>query len=138
MSKNRRCGFTLVEVLIVVTIMAILAATIIPQFTSSADEARQSQLDFNLRTLQSQVHLFHLQHNGLYSNVLTKLTDTTDIGGGVNIGGPFGPYLVGGKLPENPNTQSNVATASTTGSENLGGGWLYDKATGNVWADSPL
>jgi general secretion pathway protein G len=135
MSKNRRCGFTLVEVLIVVTIMAILAATIIPQFTSSADEARQSQLDFNLRTLQSQVHLFHLQHNGLYPNVLTKLTEKTDLDGAINTGGPFGPYLVGGQLPKNPNTQSNMETASTTGSENLGGGWLYDKATGQVWAD---
>jgi prepilin-type N-terminal cleavage/methylation domain-containing protein len=38
---TRRIGFTLIEVLIVVVIMAVLAATIIPQFSSSTDEAKQ-------------------------------------------------------------------------------------------------
>jgi len=138
MKTPRHSGFTLVEVLIVVTIMAVLAATIIPQFTSSADEARQSQLDFNLHTLQSQIHLYHLQHNSLFPDPLNRLTVKTDLDGGLNAAGAFGPYIVGGALPNNPNTSDNTVTASTTGSENLGGGWLYDKATGNVWADSPL
>ncbi len=135
MRHPRRCGFTLIEVLIVVTIMAVLAATIIPQFTSSADEARQSQLDFNLHTLQSQIHLYHLQHNSLYPNPLTRLTVKTDLGGAINAAGPFGPYVVGGELPTNPNTQSNVATASADGVLKTGGGWLYNSATGQVWVD---
>ena len=80
MSKNRRDGFTMIEVLIVVTIMAVLAATIIPQFTTSADEARQSQLAFNLHSLQAQIHLYHLQHNSLFPDVLTKLAVKTGTG----------------------------------------------------------
>ncbi len=136
MSNNRRDGFTLIEVLIGVTIMAVLAATIIPQFTTSADEARQSQLAFNVHSLQSQIHLYHLQHNSLFPDVLTKLTIKTDLDGTVNATGAYGPYIVGGVLPDNPNTKSNAVAASTTGTEQLGGGWLYDSATGNVWADS--
>ena len=38
----RRSAFTLIEVLIVVVIMAILAATIIPQFTDSTKDAKAS------------------------------------------------------------------------------------------------
>jgi len=135
MSKNRRDGFTLIEVLIVVTIMAVLAATIIPQFTSSADEARQSQLAFNLHSLQSQIHLYHLQHNSLFPDVLTKLTIKTDLDGTVNAAGAYGPYIVGGQMPDNPNTKSNAVTASVDGSVPAGGGWLYNSATGQIWAD---
>lgn len=135
MSKNRRDGFTLIEVLIVVTIMAVLAATIIPQFTTSADEARQSQLAFNLHSLQSQIHLYHLQHNSLFPDVLTKLTIKTDLDGTVNAAGAYGPYIVGGQMPDNPNTKSNAVTASVDGSVPAGGGWLYNSATGQIWAD---
>ena len=38
-TTERRSAFTLIEVLIVVVIMAILAATIIPQFTDSTKDA---------------------------------------------------------------------------------------------------
>ena len=82
--------------------MAVLAATIIPQFTTSANEARQSQLSFNLHALQSQVHLYHLQHNSLFPDVLTKLTVKTDLDSTINVAGVYGPYLVGGVLPDNP------------------------------------
>ena len=43
MSRDRRrSAFTLIEVLIVVIIMAVLAATIIPQFSSSTNDAKNS------------------------------------------------------------------------------------------------
>ena len=53
-TKVRRGAFTLIEVLIVVVIMAILAATIIPQFTDSTKDAKSSTVQFNLHTLRSQ------------------------------------------------------------------------------------
>ena len=40
--KNR--GFTLVEILIVVIILGILAAIVIPQFTSASSDARNSSV----------------------------------------------------------------------------------------------
>ncbi len=42
MTSKRRPGFTLVEVLIVVVIMAVLAATIIPQFADSTMMQKQA------------------------------------------------------------------------------------------------
>src|SRR6476659_1356734 len=61
----RRSAFTLIEVLIVVVIMAILAATIIPQFTDSTKDAKQSTVRFNVHTLRSQIELYRTQrHSG--------------------------------------------------------------------------
>ena len=48
MKNNHNQGFTLVEVLIVVVIMAVLAAVVIPQFSSTTDDARKSTIEFNL------------------------------------------------------------------------------------------
>ncbi len=52
MAIGRRNAFTLIEVLIVVIIMAVLAATIIPQFSSSTTDAKISSLKFNLAALR--------------------------------------------------------------------------------------
>ena len=46
----KNSGFTLVEVLIVVVILAILAAAIIPQFADSTTDAKTSTALFNLNT----------------------------------------------------------------------------------------
>jgi len=55
--RSRAPGFTLVELLIVVIILAILAAVVIPQFSSSADEARRSRFVDNLRSFVSAASL---------------------------------------------------------------------------------
>ena len=51
-------------VLIVVVIMAILAATIIPQFTDSTKDAKTSTAKMNLATLRAQIQLYRTQHTG--------------------------------------------------------------------------
>ena len=59
--KRRHSGFTLIEVLIVVVIMAVLAATIIPQFTRSTTDAKTSAIDFNAHSLRAQIELYRIE-----------------------------------------------------------------------------
>lgn len=135
--NKKRSGFTLIEVLIVVVIMAVLAATIIPQFTTSTKDAEDSQIDFNLHTLRSQIELYKVQHQGSYpaiTNNLEALTVKTNADGTTTGTPTIGPYLV--EVPVNGRTGSATVSASTTGTEKTGGGWLYDATTGKIWADS--
>lgn len=135
-------GFTLVEVLIVVVIMAILAATIIPQFSDSTKDAKLSTGKFNLHTLRSQIEIYKSQHNGdVPSGTLVELTKTTDSSGaqGTGVNFPFGPYVR--EIPANPFTNDatvkviavDPAVAGSVTSGN--GGWLYNETTGGIWLD---
>ena len=65
-TRSRR-GFTLIEILIVVVILGILAAIVIPQFSSASNEAAISSVRSQLQTLRSQVELYRVQ-NGQYPN----------------------------------------------------------------------
>jgi type II secretion system protein G len=148
MFRAGRSGFTLIEVLIVVVIMAVLAATIIPQFSDSAKDAKESSVRFNLHTLRSQIELYRVQHSSVYptgANNLEQLTKRTDVTGAVMPSGgtaanyPYGPY-VHGALPVNPFTNGNKVTLDTgTGAPTPSGdsdaGYLYRAATGEIWLD---
>jgi general secretion pathway protein G len=140
-TMNRRGAFTLIEVLIVVVIMAILAATIIPQFTDSTKDAKASTVQFNLHTLRSQIQLYRTQHNGLApSGTLAELLTTTDTSGAVGTGAafPYGPYLR--EVPINPFNNSKAIKVITTDPAVAGdvtgtGGWIYNATTGGIWID---
>jgi len=105
--KNRKSGFTLVEILIVVIILGILAAIVIPQFTDASTSAKTNALESNLQMLRSQFELYKVQHDDLYpwddaatvandldsnANIATKLTTK-----GVD---DLGPYMQ--SVPGNP------------------------------------
>ena len=132
-----RDAFTLIEVLIVVIIMAVLAATIIPQFASSTDDAKDSSLVFNLHTIRSQIEMYKVHHLGSYPTSADKFTEQmtkkTDADGTVNeTSGKYGPYIQG-SIPANPyNSLSTVTTGTGAAAINTSG-WQYNASTGGFY-----
>lgn len=124
--RTTKRGFTLVEILIVVIILGILAAIVIPQFTSASTEARENSLRSQLQTLRSQIELYKLQHGDAVPDLITSwapLTGTTTFGGNT-----YGPYLQ--TVPANPlNNSSTVAAAPAAGV-----GFVYNATTGAIQA----
>ncbi|HEX4131730.1 MAG TPA: type II secretion system protein [Pirellulales bacterium] len=140
MGRNRphpRGGFTLVEILIVVTIMAILAGAIIPQFSNSTNDAKKSAAAYDLSYMRSQIQTYRAQHGGLLpSQSLVELISQTNSSGAIGSGTsyPYGPYAP--TIPVNPYNGINtvVAPGSIPPTATVSGaGWLYDTASGSLW-----
>jgi len=64
MRTHRAKGFTLVEILIVVVILGILAAIVVPQFTSASQDAVKGALKSQIQTLTAQTELYRVQNFG--------------------------------------------------------------------------
>lgn len=137
-------GFTLIEVLIVVVIMAILAATLIPKFGNASKDAATSTGQYNVHSLRNIIGLYRTHHGGVSptgANNLDQLLNATDLTGTIGTPGdkyPYGPYLR--TLPVNPFTNSAKVTLFTgpglpTASGAKDAGWIYRPATGDLWLD---
>ncbi len=146
-----RRAFTLVEILIVVTILGILAAIVLPTLQGQTASARESSAKDSLSTMRTQIEFYKMEHDGVppgYANgspvgemlLEFQFTATTTVTGAVSPSkspvSPFvnGPYVR--KLPENPyNNLSNIAyvaevTAFSAAVDGTSSGWLYKKETG--------
>jgi len=131
LQKNKN-GFTLIELLIVVVILAVLSAIVLPQFSSSADDAKVSSIRTDLNALRNALELYYHQHNNRYPGVVretdgstptdattcpaafvAQLTQYTDMAGrtsGTRTGAfQYGPYLKTQSLPANPFLTANAS-----------------------------
>ena len=136
MNQRRNTGFTLVELLIVVIILGILAAIVIPQFSSAASEAKESSIAASLRAIRESIELYRLQHNESYpgDDFVEQLTAGTDVDG--DPGSDFGPYFRD-PFPLNPiNLNSEVRIKTSMPSDAEGSeGWIYAKDNGDFRAN---
>jgi prepilin-type processing-associated H-X9-DG protein/prepilin-type N-terminal cleavage/methylation domain-containing protein len=64
MNKNKQ-AFTLVELLAVITIIAVLAGLLLPVFARVQENGRTTQCTSNLRQIGSGLNLFAADHNGI-------------------------------------------------------------------------
>jgi general secretion pathway protein G len=60
--SKQQSGFTLLEIIVVVTIIAILAAYIAPKVSGRADDARVAKAKSDIRVLESSLELYKLDN----------------------------------------------------------------------------
>src|SRR5262245_28776558 len=96
-------AFTLVELLIVVVILGILAAIVVPQFSTASDDSKLSAMTGDLAVMRKQIELYRAQHLGNYPRLATfvaQMTGKSNSNGAA--GGTLGPYIR--SVPINPFT----------------------------------
>ena len=134
-SKNTY-AFTLLELLIVISIIAILAATIVPNFIGFDAEARLSATLTNLNTLRTRIALYRAkegQYPASLSDLLTKTYD--DMGVQQYYLEKIPPEML--SLKSGDNTVEDLKSDEEMQGD---GGWVYlvDKAKVLVDIKEPL
>lgn len=85
-------GFTILELLIVIAVIAIIVGIALPRFRGMREEAFVAEAKGELRTLQTALESNFI-HNGSYPAALSSLTSAV-------------PNIIGSSLPTDPFTAS--------------------------------
>jgi general secretion pathway protein G len=93
-NKTRQRGFTLIEILLVMTIIAILAAIVIPKMVGRSEQARQTAAHADLSSIKTALDAYEVD-NGFYPKSLQELIQQPN-----NARNWHGPYLE--TLPQDP------------------------------------
>ncbi|MEY2499383.1 MAG: type pilus assembly protein PilA [Verrucomicrobiota bacterium] len=124
--NKRRGGFTLVEIMIVVAIIALLAAIAVPGFLRARKRSQASRIINDLRLIDSAVDQYAIENNKASTAVVNVSDWTKYLKAGTNL------YLTGKDLMGN--TYGNQAVDSLPGVPTLTKQSLSDVTDNTFWS----
>jgi prepilin-type N-terminal cleavage/methylation domain-containing protein len=73
-SARKKSGFTLIELMIVIAIIAILAAILIPNFIRARGQSQLAACESNEKNIATSLQMYATDYNGNFPPSLIKLT----------------------------------------------------------------
>lgn len=121
---NRRRGFTLVEMVVVVLIMGIVAAVAMPRMTASTQTAKTNAAKQSLATIRNAIELYKADTGSNPPDSATLATVLKPY-----LKGPFPP------APAGANAGSAAVAVGTDPAAVVAGGagWAYTASTGDFY-----
>jgi general secretion pathway protein G len=137
---SRRSGFTLVELLIVIIVIAVLAAIAIPKFVNSSERSKESSLTGDLKLVRNAVQIFQ-SDTGYFPATLGDLSAVAAPANGKDATGATqailaanwkGPYIT--SIPNDPVSGSALTYSITSPTV----GQVNSSASGNDSNGNPF
>ena len=126
LNKRTRAGFTLVEIMIVVAIIALLAAIAVPGFLRARKRSQASKVLNDLRLIDSAVDQYAIENNKKAGNTVLVAAWTQYMKGGTTLYNTGRHPVYGDYGPQTVDTLPVVPTAAFAD--------LSDVAPSTFWA----
>ena len=115
-------GFTLIELVMVVVILGILAATALPRFIDLSGKATESAARGTLGGIRAALAIQYAS-NAAYSVPGWPSALAANM-------------FADNNIPTEPYSKSNAIASGTVGPTGTTGGWYYDSTSGKVWINN--
>ncbi len=135
--QNNTKGFTLVEVLLVIVIIAILAAIVIVAINPARQisQANNTQRESNVKTVLDAVHQYTIDNNGLIPTAITgTATNISSTAGDIDLCTDLVPTYIA-EMPYDPNATGASFTDCTD--YNTGYTIMQDATTSRLTVSAP-
>ncbi|BDU49664.1 type II secretion system protein [Haliovirga abyssi] len=139
--EKKEKGFTLIELMIVIAIIALLASVALPKFAGVTDSAKAAKVQGDLANLRTSIAMFYAKE-GSYPTIGTTSASSITKGTGA-LDSTFQKYYAKTTMPKTPKGSGTIAAEEVsdvkdiTGGDSLDstGGWAYKSSNGEIHAD---
>ena len=117
----KRGAFTLIELMIVISIISLISAIALPKYTGINSDAKIANVKGNLANLRTAIYMYEI-----------KKGDYPDLSGDL---GDFSDFYSKSKLPSTPPYEGGAKNNKVYTERTNVGGWLYSQSTGEIYAN---